>query len=212
MNRATVFLAGAVLACAAASAMAAEPQAGSDYVLLQPPQPTNDKTRVVVTEFFSYQCPHCYAFSPALTRWAAKLPDDVLFERVSIAFGRDAWAKSAQLFYALQAMGKIDALDAGIFNAIHAEHKPFVAEAEITDWVAAHGVDRAAFSATFNSFSVNTFFARSEQLVRAHKVPSVPTLVIDGKYLVAIEDRGDFSPQLAIVDALIEKARAEKKQ
>jgi hypothetical protein len=40
----------------------------------------------------------------------------------------------------------------------------------------------------------------------------VPTLVVDGKYLVAIDDRVDFGPQLAIVDRLIAKARTEKAQ
>jgi hypothetical protein len=38
----------------------------------------------------------------------------------------------------------------------------------------------------------------------------VPTLVVDGKYLVQIADNGDFAPQLAVVDALIAKARLER--
>jgi hypothetical protein len=40
----------------------------------------------------------------------------------------------------------------------------------------------------------------------------VPTLVVDGKYAREISDTGDFPQQLAIIDRLIEKARAEKKQ
>jgi hypothetical protein len=47
-------------------------------------------------------------------------------------------------------------------------------------------------------------------MARAARVPSVPTLVIDGKYLVAIADNGAFEGQLGIVDALIAKARAER--
>jgi protein dithiol oxidoreductase (disulfide-forming) len=213
MNRLTIWTLGAALACVAATAAAAaELQAGRDYVLVQPAQPTNDKTRIVVTEFFSYQCPHCYSFSPSLAGWVAKLPADVSFERVPVAFGRDAWKGAAQLFYALQALDKVAALDSAVFKAIHVDRKPFAAEAEITDWAAAQGLDRAAFAATFNSFSVRTFLNRSDQLVRSHKVASVPTLVIDGKYMVSIGDTGNFAPQLAIVDALIEKARAERRQ
>ena len=40
--------------------MAAEPVEGKDYFKVEPPLPPADPAKVVVTEFFSYQCPHCY--------------------------------------------------------------------------------------------------------------------------------------------------------
>jgi thiol:disulfide interchange protein DsbA len=194
----------------AVAASAAEPQPGRDYTLIVPAQPTTDASRIVVTEFFSYACPHCFAFAPALATWARKLPDDVLLERTAVAVGRPIWVLPAQLYYALRAMGKADELESEVFDAIHLERASLSNTKEVADWVAAHGVDRAAFEATLSSFSVKSFVTRADQMARAARVPSVPTLAIDGKYLVAIADNGAFEGQLGIVDSLIAKVRAER--
>jgi thiol:disulfide interchange protein DsbA len=199
-----------VLACFTLSPAAAQPVEGRDYVLVQPPQPTSDPDRVVVTEFFSYQCPHCFAFSPFLKEWEKRLPADAVLERMPVAIGRPTWAPIAQAFYALEAIGKLEELDARIFEAIHVQRTRLFDEVAITDWLAAQGVDRAEFSAAYDSFSVDSFVTRAEQSARTHRIPSVPTLVVDGKYLVAISDNGQFEAQLATVDALIAKSRAER--
>jgi protein dithiol oxidoreductase (disulfide-forming) len=210
MNRRTL-LAIAALIGVPAAASGQELQAGRDYVAVVPVQPTPDPKRVVVTEFFSYACPHCYSFNPALTSWAGKLPKDVLFERVAVAFGRQPWQKPAQLFYALQSMGKAEELSPAIFRAIHVDRVDFLAtDREIIDWVAKQGVDASQFAAAFNSFSMRSFVARGDQRGQSHQLPSVPTLVVDGKYMLPISDTGDFAAQLAVADRIIEKARAEK--
>lgn len=195
-----------------AAARTASPQlaAGRDYKPVVPPQPTNDPSRFAVTEFFSYGCPHCASFSPALTRWAAALPSDVAFERVAVVLGRELWRGPAKLFYALQSIRKLDELDAAIFDAIHREQKDLFSDAAIVDWVADHGVDRAQFTATFNSFGLRSFVARGDQVAIAHQVRGVPTLVIDGKYMLEIRDDGVFLGQLAIADQLIAMARAAR--
>ena len=203
-------LLAAALVCFAAAASGQEPQAGRDYTEVVPHQPTTDPKRVVVTEFFSYACPHCLSFNPSLTAWANKLPKDVLFERVAVVFGRLPWQKPAQLYYALQAIGKAEELSPAVFAAIHVERSDWRTDAQIIDWVAAQGVNRDQFAAAFNSFSMRSFVARADQLATAHKIRGVPTLVVDGKYALAIEDRGDFAAQLAMVDRLIAKARAAK--
>lgn len=202
-----------VLAFAALAASAQDLQPGRDYDVVTPPLETSDAGKIVVTEFFSYGCPHCFAFNPSLTIWVNKLPKDVHFERVAVVFGHGpAWQKLSQLFYALQAIGKAEQLSPSVFGAVHVDHVDWQTDAQIIDWVAAHGVNRDEFVAAFNSFSMRSFVARGDQIAQAHKVRSVPTLVVDGKYAREISDTGDFPQQLAIIDRLIEKARAEKKQ
>jgi thiol:disulfide interchange protein DsbA len=202
----------AAFLCFAAAASGQEPQAGRDYTEVVPHQPTTDPKRVVVTEFFSYLCPHCFSFNPSLTAWVHTLPKDVLFEQVPVVFGRPLWQKPAQIYYALNTIGKADELTPAVFAALHVDRVDWQRDAEIIDWFAAHGVDREQFAAAFNSFSMRSFVARGDQVATAHNVRGVPTLVVDGKYAVAINDRADFGPQLAIVDRLIAKARAEKPQ
>jgi thiol:disulfide interchange protein DsbA len=209
MNRRGLLAIAALLGISAA-APGQDLQAGRDYVALVPPQPTTDPKRIVVTEFFSYACPHCFSFNPALTSWAGKLPKDVLFERVSVAFGRQPWQTPSQLFYALQAIGKSEELSPAVFRAIHVERVDFSTDKQVIDWVVKQGVDPSQFTQAFQSFSVRSFMARGDQLAQTHHLRGVPTLVVDGKYLLPIDDSREFGPQLAIADQLVEKARAEK--
>ena len=65
----------AALACAALAASAQELQPGKDYGVVTPPQKTDDPSKIVVIEFFSYGCPHCNAFNPSLTLWENRLAE-----------------------------------------------------------------------------------------------------------------------------------------
>jgi thiol:disulfide interchange protein DsbA len=200
------------LVCVALAALAQEPQPGKDYGVVTPPQKTDDPSKIVVIEFFSYGCPHCNAFNPSLTLWENRVPKDVRLEREAVIFGRQPWQKLAQIYYALQAIGKAAQLSPSIYGALHVEGVNWQTDNDIIDWVAAHGVNRDEFASAYNSFSMRTYVTRGDQLAMAYKVQSVPTLIVDGKYARPIDDNGNFPAQLAIVDRLIEKARAERKQ
>jgi thiol:disulfide interchange protein DsbA len=200
----------ALLACSGTNVFAADPVEGKDYQLVQPPLPVADPAKVVVTDFFSYACPHCFAFSPDLRSWESKLPQDVVLERVAVTFGRQPWALLAQLYYTLRSFGKDHELDRAVFEALHREGAPLSSPERIADWAASHGVDREKFLSTFNSVTIRSFAAAAEQLTARVKLRGVPSLVVDGKYLVSIADNGEFAPQLAVVDALIAKARSER--
>lgn len=199
----------ALIACSGA-VFAADPVEGKDYLLVQPPLPVVDPAKLVVTDFFSYACPHCFALSPDLRSWESKLPKDVVLDRVAVTFGRPAWGLLAQLYYTLRSFGKERQLDRAVFEALHREGAPLTSAERIADWAAAHGIDRQAFLSTFGSFTISAFATTAEQLTARVKLRGVPTLVVDGKYLVQIADNGDFAPQLAVVDALIAKARLER--
>ncbi len=91
---------------------------GQEYLLLNPPQPTDGGGKVEVIEFFSYACPHCYKLEPFLEAWAKKQGPDVLLKRVPGA-GSDSWTQLAGLYYSLEAMGKLEALRMKAFDAMH---------------------------------------------------------------------------------------------
>lgn len=184
---------------------------GRDYIVLRPEVPMSNPNAIVVTEFFSYQCPHCFAFSRPFNRWVSQQPRDVVCRREAVSIGHAAWEPSAKTFYALSALGKLETLDADIFNAIHREGVPFTTESSIAGWLSAKGVAPSEFHATYGSFEIDRNFRQAQRLAVAHKLPSVPAIAIDGKYLVAIASNVDFSAQLSNVSLLIEKVRAEKR-
>ena len=204
----------AVLACAALAAGAQDLEPGKDYGVVTPPQKTDDPSKIVVIEFFSYGCPHCNAFNPSLTLWENRLPKDVRLEREAVIFGRQPWQKLAQIYYALQVVGKAEQLTPSVYGALHVERVNWQTDNDIIDWMAAHGVNRDEFAAAYNSFSMRTYVTRGDQLATSYMVQSVPWIIVDGKYSRPISDNanGDFPAQLAIVDRLIEMARAERKR
>jgi protein dithiol oxidoreductase (disulfide-forming) len=189
----------------------AAPVAGTDYQPINPPQPTSDPSKIVVTEFFSYQCPHCFRFAKPYEEWIAKLPADVKAERVAVSIGHQTWLPAAQAFYALTAMKQVPAIDDALFGAIHRQRLQLDTEAALTNWVGRQGIDQAAFTRAYHSFSVKLNTKRADDLSRSYRLPSVPTLAIDGRYLIPIADDGNFNDQLEIASALIEEARRTRK-
>ena len=201
------FLGAAIGAALAISAPAIAQTAGKDYTPISPAQPTDDPAKIEVLEFFSYGCPHCSDFHPVISAWAAKLPGDVVFKRVPVTFGRAAWANAARLYYTLEATGELARLDGEVFKAIHNDRINLFEEKAIFEWIAKKGVDQKKFSEAFNSFGVMSKVKRGDQLAQAYKIQGVPSVAVDGKYLVGGKD---FNEQLAIADKLIAKVRSEK--
>ncbi len=210
MKLAAPLLLVATLVMGAPVAMASAPVEGKDYFLVEPALPPADPSKIVVTEFFSYQCPHCYRFAKPYAAWTAGLPSDVRTDRAAVAIGHEAWNASAQAFYALSVLKAVPRLDDAFFGAIHQERKPLNDEASITNWVAGQGIDRTQFQNAYRSFSVQLQTKRADDLTRAVRLPSVPALLIDGKYLLPVSDNGNFTDQLAFAKTLIARARKER--
>jgi thiol:disulfide interchange protein DsbA len=198
------FIAAAVLALplATLSINASAIEAGKDYMVLSPAQPTESKGKVEVTEFFAYTCPHCFAFEPALNAWAKKLPKNVVLKRQPVIFS-DSWEPMARAFFALKALGAVDKLHDDVFNAIHVENQKLMDPETFFDWGAKHGLDRAKLKGAYESFTVNADIARAKELARDYKINGVPTLAINGKYTTSASMTGSHEKALAVADELI---------
>jgi len=200
----------AVAAVSASLAVAAEPQAGRDYIALNPSQPTRTPGKIEVLEFFSYGCNHCKALQPALAAWAAGLPADVQLRRVAVSFNRAPWARLARIYYALEVTGNVEKHDGAVFKALHDERVNFSNDDTIVAWATARGIDGKKFAEALASFGVQSMVPRGDQEAAAYKIEGVPTLIVEGRWLVV--NNGNFPRMLAVADALIEKARKEKRK
>lgn len=198
-----------------ATAQAAQPVAGKEYLLVRPPQPTDSGSKVEVMEFFWYGCPHCNSLQPSLETWLKKKPADVEFKRVPAVF-QESWVPLTRAYYTLEAMGLVDKLHQEMFATLHKQRINLKDANAIFDWAAGKGVDRKKFADTYNSFGVNGRTQRSIELTRKFDIPGTPALVIDGKFLTApsmtlkSERVIDYERFFAVVDALITEARKGK--
>jgi thiol:disulfide interchange protein DsbA len=189
-----------------ASAQGPKIEEGFDYRVLPVPQPVETKGKVEVIEFFWYGCPHCYDFEPELKAWLKRQPKDVSFRKVPVAF-RDDFIPHSQLFYALEAMGKGDALNDKVMYAMHKENKRLMTENDIADWVAAQGVDRNAFLASYRSFAVVSKARAAKQMADTYRIDGVPTIVMQGRYVTSPSIAGTKAKSIAVMDHLEDKIR-----
>jgi len=187
---------------------AAEPVEGKDYLRLKNAQPVETGKKIEVIEFFSYGCPHCNDLEPILDAWLAKLPPDVQFRRVPVMF-QQRWEGLARIYYTLDAMGDEARLSPEVFKAIHASGLPLYQDKAFFDWAAGHGLDRTKVAEVYGSFAVNSKFNRAKALAQAYNIQSVPTIVIDGKFVTSSDRVGTHAALPPVLDALIVKARAE---
>jgi thiol:disulfide interchange protein DsbA len=181
---------------------------GFDYRVLPITQPIDAKGKVEVIEFFWYGCPHCYEFEPELKGWIKRQNKDVVFKKVPIAF-REELMPHSQLFYALETLGKGDALNDKVMFAMHRENKRLLNENEIADWVAAQGVDRNAFLAAYRSFAVLSKARAANQLGNAYRIDGVPTVAVQGKYITSPSIAGSRAKAVNIMDFLVNKVRKD---
>ena len=185
------------------------PVEGSHFVRLSQPATTSSPGKVEVVEFFWYGCPHCNAFEPSLDAWSRKLPADVVFRRMPVAL-REEWAMHQRIFFALDAMGQVEAMHRKTFYAIHKDRMQLEKPAEISAFMAKNGIDGAKFLENLNSFTVQTKARQANQLAAAYKIDGVPTLGVQGRFSTAPSlpaMAGSHERTLAVVDFLVERSR-----
>jgi thiol:disulfide interchange protein DsbA len=190
-----------------ASAQAAKPQAGKDYMVLDKRVPMDVAAgKIEVIEFFWYGCPHCNAFEPALEAWIKAAPKDVSIKRVPVAFRAD-FAPQQRLFYTLEALNKVDELHRKVFQAVHVERQALNKDEAIIEWAVKQGLDKAKFTEAFNSFSVASKLRRAGQLQDAFRVEGVPALGVAGRYYTDGSLAGSMERALKVADYLLAEAR-----
>lgn len=196
-------------------------QLGKQYnVVAQKVAPDDPKT-IRVQEFFWYGCPHCFRLDPTITAWAAKLPKDVVFERVPNALGRPIGQVHERAFYIAKVLGILPKTHTALFNAIHRDGEPMASLREIRDlYVRVAGITPQQFDDASSSFVVDADMRRADQLAQTYGIMSVPTLVIGGEYMTDgvmagaghpdASEAQDFSRMLKVADFLIDKVRQER--
>ena len=203
---ATTAAAGWLGAVAPATAQAAFKE-GSDYLKLSRPAPVDAPAdKVEVIEFFWYSCPHCNAFEPTFDAWAKKQPAHVVVKRAPVAF-QDSFVPQQRLYYALEAMGKVEELHRKVFHAIHVEKQRLATQDQIADWIAKQGVDRAKFLEVYNAFGVAGKARRATQLQDAYQVDGVPSLGVAGRFFTSGSLAQTLPRSLQVVDHLIALSR-----
>jgi thiol:disulfide interchange protein DsbA len=200
---------GAMSAVTAAHASPAAPVAGTDYTVLQSPQPVDPTGKIQVIEFFWYGCPHCNEFDPYLEAWVKKQGPDVVFKRVPVAF-RDDFIPHSKMYHALDALGLADKLTPAVFNEIHVKKNYLLTPEAQATFLATQGVDKKKYMDAYNSFSTQSDLKRDPKLMADYKIDGVPTLAIQGKYETGPATTNSLPGTIQVLDFLVTQIRDKK--
>ena len=185
---------------------------GRDYALVPPLPPaaqpvipaTKGKTEVI--QFFSYGCPHCAAMRPFISDWADKLPANVEFVRVPVAFGRREWGALSRAYYTLKNLGELKRLDAAVFESIHRQNQKIFDEDDLTAWAEKQGIDGSKFRAEYTSERVTKAVMNAEALTRNFAIESIPKIIVARRYQVVAEDAKTYDDLFNTTNRIIDMA------
>ncbi len=178
---------------------------GEHYQVLPISVETSDPSKVEVVEVFSYACVHCYNFDPYVEAWQRQVSGDVAFRRVPATFNSD-WELLAQAYYTAEALGVNEAVHMPLFEGIHEKRQDLRKTDLLADLFETEaGVNPDDFSTAHGSFSVRSRVQQAKAKTRAYRITGVPSMVVNGKYLVDGKLAGGNVKMLEVVDFLIAK-------
>ena len=143
-------------------------------------------------EFFSFYCPHCFAFEPYVTSLEKSLPEGTAFKKFHVDFMPQAKPEIQQMLAQAMALGKVkgkgDEVAKALFDHIHVKHKAFANAEDIKAVVVGAGIDAATYDKDIKSYSImsQVKLMQKEQATysKARVLDGVPTFIINGRYKI----------------------------
>ena len=169
-------------------------------------QKQTEYDQIVIYEFFWYGCPHCFNIEPTMDQIEADLGKDTILVKVPVSL-RDTWENHAKAYFALKQMNLDDDLHVKLFEEIHINSQRLDTKDSLSQFISNHGYNAKKFEELFDSFGTEIRMNKASRLAREYQISSVPTLVINGKYMTSGSYVSSFDELVDVVNLLIEKER-----
>src|SRR5215469_7002585 len=173
---------------------------GRDYFVLRQQSPTTVAPgKIEVLEVFSYGCPACNAFQPAMELLKKGLPPNAQLAYLPAAFNKaEDWPMYQRAYFAAQALGIAERTHQSMFDAVwktgelanvdSQTHRlrspqPTIEQAAkaYARWTGGKPED---FLAMANSFSVDARMRAADEQIVNMQVPGTPCIVVNGRYRI----------------------------
>ena len=184
-------------------------QEGVHYELIEPAIHAGISDRVVVTEFFSYGCGHCYNFEPLLESFESRLPDGVVVQRTPVIWNNNSGMKLlAKTYYAVEVLDVFEPVHGAVFNTIHRQRKRLSSPEAVRAVFVENGVDAKDFDRAFGSFGIDSMVRQAAARTEGARVQGTPSLMVNGKYRIDTRQAGSQANMLKIAAFLADKELA----
>ena len=191
-------------------AFAEEWKEGEHYNVIKPVILVGASDIVLVNEFFSYGCGHCYTFETTLETWKKRLPNGVKLDPTPVIWS-DVMTLHAKAFYIAKSLDVLGRMHQRIFHAMHVEKNQLRTESALRELFVDNDVSGSDFDKALNSFGVNSQVKQADALARSAKASSTPSIMVNGKYLISAREAGSQENMLKVAEFLVQKELAAKK-
>jgi thiol:disulfide interchange protein DsbA len=192
---------------------------GRDFEVVTPTQQTHvAKGKVEVMEVFSYGCPGCNGFQPAMAALEQALPANAQMVFLPASFKpEEDWSMLQRAYFTAQALGISERTHQAIFDAVWKNGELAIADPatrrlknplpSIEDAAKCYerltGVKADTFLATARSFSVDLKMRAADAQIIAMQIPSTPCLVVNGKYRINLDSLHSEADLISVVRFLV---------
>lgn len=177
--------------------------AGQHYRVLNPAQPTNvPPGKVEVVDVFWYGCGGCFAMAPYMASWKASKPAAAEYVQLPASFNPN-WQPHARLHYATRALGIVDQTHSAIFREYHVNRNPLNTTELMVEFLAGYDISEDDARAALTSFSVDAELRSGDVRARRYQLGFVPAYVVNGKYVIGVEQAGNPEAVLDVINYLV---------
>lgn len=163
---------------------------GKHYSVLSHPV-TEPELQRYLTKYFWLGCPHCQNFEPLLKGYLETDPS-VTLVRKHPALG-ERWVIDASIFYGLQlnGHGQLVAALLDMYRQTRLDKNALPDSNAINAFLVQHHIDPTTFSEQLKSEAIINAMEQANSEMLDNRLSGVPSLVVNGKYLVNGEQPDD---------------------
>jgi len=170
------------------SASATQYQEGKHYSIVS--QKSTNKPEV--REYFSYYCPACRAFEPHLSSFKKLLPEGTPLSKTHVDFmqhtSEDIQFMLGKALIVAEKTKVAKNFTPAVFKYLQTDRKKIETQDDIKKIFVASGGNAKIFDKAMKNFTVVSSAKRNkkiqDKLSKSRQLTSVPTFVVNGKYLV----------------------------
>jgi thiol:disulfide interchange protein DsbA len=194
---------------------------GTSFEVINPAQHTSVAAgKVEVMEVFSFGCPACNRFQPAIAALEQNLPANAQMVFLPAAFlPAEDWVVFQRAYFAAQALGIEQRTHQAIFDAVwetgelqtvdtdtHRLKNPLPSIADAAKcYERLTGVKVEQFLAAANSAAVDAKMKAADTQIIAMHVPGTPCIVVNGKYRINMDSLQSLDDLIDLVRYLVDK-------
>ena len=112
--------------------------------------------------------------------------------------------------YTLEAMGAAERLHGAVYRSYHVDDLSLSQEKVIAEWAAKQGLDRDKFMAIYGSDETRRKAERARKMTIDYDIRSMPSVVVDGRYLTSSSMTPGVPQVIPVLDGLIRLARQQR--